>query len=75
MDMNKEAVDRELDACYDRALCKAYRIARGHTDAYDNSIDGFAIHGRSQMYWKGRSDAAAEISKAREELLKARKKA
>ena len=37
-------------------------VARGHVDpSTGKRRDGFAVFGRSQMYWKGRSDAATDI--------------
>jgi hypothetical protein len=52
---------KEMINFHNNIIRFAYRIARGHTDKEDRPVDGFKLHGASQMYWKGRNDAAKEI--------------
>ena len=52
------------DRVFDAIVKQCYEIARGHAEG-----DGFKLHGTNMMYWKGRSDAAAEIRRLIEDKV------
>ena len=48
----------------------SYKIARGHLNPVTlRPRDGFSVFGRSQIYWKGRSDAATDIRGDRKSVV------
>ena len=60
----------EVDEAIAWAVKRCYDLARGDTAINGKPQDGFAIHGRRQMYWKGRCDVATEIRAAFPEVFK-----